>query len=133
MPDQCVLQLQPVLSQQELVFEFMGFCQKHHGVKSFPLFTDPSWHIFMYYVSKELRHLLPPLFDIEFEWNALCPLISGRDDISFALSILATFDFSAQRMWLSEEEEWGKKLDEQFPRLADKMVRLSREVRGFIA
>ena len=133
MPDQCVLQLTSTLSQEELVFGFMSFSQAYYGVKSFPLFTDPSWHKFMYFVSMELRHLLPPSFDIEFEWNALHPLICGREDISFALAIVAIIDSSTQRMWLSGDGEWGQKLSKQFPDLAYEMVKLSREVRGFIS
>ncbi len=121
-----------ILSIEECCLGFMRYAQVCHGASSFPRFPGPAWERFFLWVDKELGHLFAQSLDLEFDWDGGL-MIRDCDDLSFALNVTTIVDDDPYRMRLDvAENEWGKELGEQFPELAEKMFKLSLEIRGFV-
>ncbi len=126
------------LGLTDLVFGFVRYAEMCHGVIDFPLFTDPSWHLFIYYVNQELvkKLLLEPL-DLQFYWIGVSPMISNNGDILCKLDdalFTATFPGrDADRIrFYAECGVRGGGFGENFNELAEAMFQLGQEIKGFI-
>jgi hypothetical protein len=126
------------LGLTDLVFGFIRYAEMCHGVIDFPLFTDPLWHLFIYYVNQELvgKLLLEPL-GLNFYWIGIKPMISNDseilcelDDALFATTLPGR---DADRIWFDAEHSTrGRGFGENFDELAEAMFQLSQEIEGFI-
>ncbi len=123
-------QPQTAPSLEDLVFGFMRLAQER-GVKSFPLFNTEPWQLLLFGVKELLPHLIPPSINIEFDGDGPYIKVRGREDISFALSVVAVIDFKTQRMWLGREDELGREFSEQFLWLTEEVMDIARRIKGF--
>ncbi len=119
----------------------MRYAQTCHGAVDFPLFADPLWHRFVYFVNDELleREFSQPL-NIEFDFVGLNPMISDRGDDGVLLYELDAALFattlpgqSADRIRLdTEHTARGRDFGENFNELAEAMFQIGQDIEGFI-
>jgi hypothetical protein len=122
----------------DLIFGFVRYAEMCHGVVEFPLFTDPLWHLFIYYVNQELvkKSLLEPL-NLQFYWIGIRPMISNNGNILCDLDdalFTATFpgrDVDRIRFY-GERTARGCEFGKNFTELAEAMFQLSQEIDGFV-
>jgi hypothetical protein len=131
---QCVEQ--GILSLEDLVLGFMGFCQRCHGIKDFAPFNDPIWAFFLFFVTKELGNKLPQALDVRFFLSSNGTFsLSTRDyeNILCALNFTTRSDSRTKRIFLDiEDDVWGIKLGKRYWKLANDMFLLGMEFKGLM-
>lgn len=127
----------PETDCEEMVTGIMRFSQEERGVKDFPLFSDPRWHCFLGGIQEVYPALMPRSLHLEFELpqgsgGEAFYMVCGHEDISFALTVVASIDTANQRMRLKEESPSGRKFLDHYRYLAEDAFDLAYRIKGFL-
>lgn len=137
----CRVAIMPVVVPcQRIVFVedvVMGFMRHAHdrGVKSFPKFTDESWHLLLRATQDSVPHLIPTSIFLKFDppedRGDRYPMLKGYKKIEEALAVLAPVDRKTGRMRFRMESPFGFEMIESFRGLVEAMYVIGCRIDGF--